>query len=71
MKILIIFKSMINSTKSNFQAHAFHLVSPSLLPLFTGITSLNLIPPKPHAFVTLPLKSVISNSFLDIYNIQV
>jgi cytochrome c oxidase subunit 3 len=33
---------MTNLTRSNFQAHPFHLVSPSPWPLFTGIALLTL-----------------------------
>jgi len=33
---------MTNITRSNFQAHPFHLVSPSPWPLFTSISLLTL-----------------------------
>jgi cytochrome c oxidase subunit 3 len=33
---------MTNLTRSNFQAHPFHLVSPSPWPLFTSIALLTL-----------------------------
>nr|AVP25190.1 hypothetical protein [Pertusaria plittiana] len=46
----MILKYMINYTKKNFQAHAFHLVSPSPLPLFTCVTPLNIIQSKPNVY---------------------
>nr|AVP25182.1 hypothetical protein [Pertusaria plittiana] len=46
----MILKYMTNYTRSNFQAHPFHLVSPSPLPIFTCVTPLNIIQSKPNVY---------------------
>jgi hypothetical protein len=40
----IIINIMLNLNRSNFQAHPFHLVSPSTWPLYTSISLLSLTP---------------------------